>query len=288
MNLLNRVKVQTGTTGTGTITLGGAEPGYQTFAAAGAVNSASYTYVITDGINWEVGFGVYTTTGTTLTRNLIESSTGSLLNLSGFAKVLVTPNNRSLLPNIGLVRTPMSVINPLGTGDGGGTNDPLANTVRLLPFVMERGRTLDQLYIRCSATVVASSNCRIGIYACPGNKGLPVGSPIIATGNLATDVANADLTSTSLNTFLPAGLYYMAVFTSAATNFVRLSGTGRDLLLSQIPAFTTYAPFAYAAVCHRITATFPTWPVLTGVIGDFTATNDDTNSMPYVGMGVTS
>ena len=88
--LVNRAKMTTATTGTGTITLGSAVDGYQTFANAGVANADIVRYVIEDGSAWEIGLGTYSSTGTTLTRGTIESSTGSAINLSGNATVFVT------------------------------------------------------------------------------------------------------------------------------------------------------------------------------------------------------
>ena len=88
MKLANRAKMTTTTTGTGAVTLGTATLGYQTFAAAGIVTGDEIRYVIEDGVNWEIGSGIFT--AGVMTRVLDQSSTGSLLNLSGTASVLLS------------------------------------------------------------------------------------------------------------------------------------------------------------------------------------------------------
>ena len=90
VTLVNRAKVGTTTTGTGTITLGPAKSGYRTLADAGVLNANVVRYVIEDGSNFEIGTGVYTASGTTLSRTVTESSNSdAALNLSGNATVFV-------------------------------------------------------------------------------------------------------------------------------------------------------------------------------------------------------
>lgn len=86
----NRAWMSTITAGTGTITLGSALSGYQSFAAAGVSDGETVRYTIIDGANWEIGTGVYTSSGTTLSRTPSESSNaGAAINLSGSASVFI-------------------------------------------------------------------------------------------------------------------------------------------------------------------------------------------------------
>ena len=93
--LYNLAKVYSNTAGTGVVTLGSPVPGYVNFASAGVQNGDIVSYGIRDGVNTEVGVGVYSSTGPTLTRVTVSVSTNSnnKINLSGLAttEVYISP-----------------------------------------------------------------------------------------------------------------------------------------------------------------------------------------------------
>ena len=91
MALHNMAGMSTETTGTGTITLGSALLGRQSFADAGVVDGEVIPYNIKDGSAWEVGIGTYTVSGTTLSRDTVYNSSdgGTKINLSGNAEVRI-------------------------------------------------------------------------------------------------------------------------------------------------------------------------------------------------------
>jgi hypothetical protein len=89
--LVNIAGMDSATAGTGTLTLGSALPGLLTFADAGVVNGDIVSYSIIDGVNTEVGTGLYTTVGTTLARTTVTNSTnsGNKIVCSGSEKVYI-------------------------------------------------------------------------------------------------------------------------------------------------------------------------------------------------------
>ena len=87
--LADRVQETTTTTGSGTLTLGGAVTGFQAFSALGDGNTTYYT--IQGETQWEVGLGTYS--AGTLTRDtVISSSAGGakLVLAAGSKQVFVT------------------------------------------------------------------------------------------------------------------------------------------------------------------------------------------------------
>ena len=74
----NRVRELTSTTGTGTVTLGGAVGGFQTFAAGiGNDNTTYYAISINTENEWEVGLGTLNSDSSTLTRTTVLESSNS-------------------------------------------------------------------------------------------------------------------------------------------------------------------------------------------------------------------
>jgi hypothetical protein len=102
--LADRVRETTTSNGTSAVTLGGAYTGFQTFLdAIGNSNTTYYTISNVVTGEWEVGIGTYTSSGNTLSRDTVLSSSnaGSLVSFTtGTKDVFVTqPAERNVYVN---------------------------------------------------------------------------------------------------------------------------------------------------------------------------------------------
>jgi hypothetical protein len=91
--LNDRVKESSATTGTGTITLGGAVSGFESFSAGiGGSNTTYYCIFETGTNNFEVGFGTLNSGASTLARTYVISSSNSdaKVNFAGATEVFCT------------------------------------------------------------------------------------------------------------------------------------------------------------------------------------------------------
>jgi len=73
--LADRIKETTTTAGTGPYTLRGAETGFEAFSTIGDTNTTYYC--CTDGVDFEIGLGTFTSSGTVLARTTILQSSNS-------------------------------------------------------------------------------------------------------------------------------------------------------------------------------------------------------------------
>ena len=119
----DRVKQSAAAPGTGTVTLGSTPTGFQSFAAVGNTNTTYFAIVDPISGDWEVNYGVYTSSGTTLTRNatpLSSSNSGSLVNFTGAVDVFVTyPSEKAVYEDTaGVVTFTDNPIFSAGTANG--------------------------------------------------------------------------------------------------------------------------------------------------------------------------
>ena len=153
----DRVKETSITAGTGTLTLDGATPGFQTFAAIGNGNTTYYAIVDNIANTWEVGVGTYTASGTTLSRDTVLANslgTTALINFASNSKdVFCTyPAGRSVYSD-GTNITPATAATVLTTSGGTGLSSYTAGD---LPY-FAAGTAFTKLGIGSNKTILTSS-----------------------------------------------------------------------------------------------------------------------------------
>jgi len=218
VTLVNRAKVSTATTGTGTITLGAAEAGYQTFADAGVVDTDVVRYVIEDGTDWEIGTGTYTASGTTLTRTVGESSNAdAALNLTGSAVVYVSATAEDIPPALELyAENPSSPTAPSATG---------ANAVAIGRDATATNS--DAFSFGYNARAQGQFSTAIGASALAGNSqgATAIGFTAVSQGTSA--VAIGDSYASGTDSFAAAIANNTASYGATGANSVAIGGLSR-------------------------------------------------------------
>jgi hypothetical protein len=190
----DRVMETTLTTGTGTYTLAGAVTGHQSFAAIGNGNTTYFG--VTDGINWEICRGVYTSSGTTLTRASVRASSngGAAVSWGAGQKIVfcVDPGSDSLW-NLaaGLITTDGAgtlSVTAKGTSDG---NVPtfISGGINFEDKFAQRPILLDMAEKQQSVTHSSAGNLTIDVTA----------------GNVVALAQSANITSMTISNPSPTG-----------------------------------------------------------------------------------
>jgi len=212
--LKNRAKMSTSTTGTGTITLGSAEDGYQTFADAGVANADVVRYIIEDGNNFEIGTGTYTSSGTTLSRTVSESSnSNNAINLSGSATVFIGATAEDI-PALYAENTTLSVVAPIATGNDSISLGSDANSSGTDSIAIMNGNASGMSSL---AAVIANNTTT---YGAQGS-----GSISIGTLSKATAIAGTAVGYGATSTHVAASAFGTSA-TTTATNQIALGGSG--------------------------------------------------------------
>ena len=180
--LADRVRDTTTTTGTGTVTLSGTAPtGYQNFSVVGNGNTTYYT--INAGSQWEVGIGTYSSTGPTLSRDTVlsSSSSGSLVDFAAGTKdvFLTYPSGKSVYQDGSAIKAGSAV---LGVPNGG------TGATSLTSGYLVKGNGTSAV----SASVVYDDGTNVGIGTASPTSILDVFSATAANlnvrGNSATNI----------------------------------------------------------------------------------------------------
>jgi hypothetical protein len=216
--LKDRVKQTASNPGTGTITLLTTPTGFQAFSAIGNGNVTYFAIVDSASGAWEVNYGTYTSSGTTLSRNatpLSSSSAGALVNFTGAVDVFCTyPSSKAIYEetsgNVLIDGGPVTVV---GTG---------------VTSYTTFGAALAELY--------ANVNSYAQLYAQNLNGGAAASTDIVAYNNLGDGTYNfVDMGITSSNysdatyPIFTAGSAY--VYNDGGEMIIGTGTAAKDLLL---------------------------------------------------------
>jgi len=268
----DRVKQAAAAPGTGTITLGAVASGFQGFSAIGNGNVTYFAIVDTASGAWEVNYGTYTSSGTTLSRNatpLSSSNAGALVNFTGTVDVFCTyPASKAIYEetsgNVLIDGGPITVI---GTG---------------VTSYTTFGAALAELY--------ANLNSFAQFYAQNLNSGSSASTDIVAYNNLGDGtnnfidmgIASSNYTEAAYPIFTPASGY---VYNDGGELIIGTATATKDVLLFAGGVASNNWAARISGTNQSITTKtgLTVGGALTGVGGSFTAPVTTTSSMTSPG-----
>lgn len=213
----DRVKETTATTGTGTVTLAGAVNGFQTFLSAIGDGNTCY-YAIALGSEWETGLGTYTSSGNTLSRDVVleSSNAGSLVTFSsGDKEVFVTyPAAKSVYADANETVTESKYVATLNTSGS------------LTQGAFALG-TLSYSDANTLASFVSSANAYNQVVIQNTNSGSSASADLTLSNNIGT--ATTNYANFGINSNGWAGSLGTASLT--APNVTYLTSTSSDLVI---------------------------------------------------------
>jgi hypothetical protein len=221
--LADLVQQSTATTGTGTVTLGAAVTGFRTVAGAGIADGSVVSYVIQEGTNREVGAGVIGASGTTMTRVLRASSTGSLLNLTGSAFVGIGANAGDFIGDN--LRLPPRSGNWFGEFTSFDQGAMTANQLLYVPLICPVPTVIDRLSMFV-ATSVAGGLVKVGLFGPHSTTRLPDARIAECATDLDASTTGRKDATFSANPTVPAGLSYMGIAFNNSTIQSRIVTAG--------------------------------------------------------------
>jgi hypothetical protein len=250
--LLDRVRELTTTTGTGTITLNGAVSGFQAFSVIGNGNSTYYTIYHQSTGAWEVGIGTYTSSGNTLSRTTVLSSSngGALVPfVTGSKDVFVTyPAERSVYKDTADAYTVQSAFDTLTANTATLTAGTVSTTPASGTDIANKSYvdTVAAAGIHYHTPVFVESPNTAGnlnaLYNQPGGAGVGVGATLTNNGTKAALVIDGVLMTVGKRVLIynQTSAFQNGVYTVTTVGTPDPGGT--NWVLTRATDADTYAP----------------------------------------------
>ena len=201
--IADRVRESSITTGTGSIALGGAVIGYQTFDTVLDTGDTTY-YTIADqgGTNWEVGIGTFTSPSTLARTTILSSSNGgSIVTFTAgtkdvFISLPASKTNTDDQPNVIAVNSTSDALRITQTGTGNALVVEDSTNPDATPFVVEANGRLIVGYTATVPSVGVSGTPQIGVFSgSTTNNGFANYSYTASTGASAFNFAKSRSTT---------------------------------------------------------------------------------------------